>query len=103
MNYEEIKRHFENNPPPKEVVWTEWAKITDTQLFLKSCYIGIQNFNGPLDRCAAWWHLRDFYLLMKKAAPQQAVAEETISEEITGEVPTNAISAEALSEAEASV
>lgn len=76
MNYEEILRYFENNPPPREVVWTEWAKITDTQLFLKSCYIGIQNFNGPLDRCAAWWHLRDFYLLMKKTSPQQAVGEE---------------------------
>ena len=22
MNNEEIKRYFENNPPPKEVVWT---------------------------------------------------------------------------------
>lgn len=70
MNHEEIKRYFENNPPPKEVVWTQWAKITDTQVFLNSCYSTIRNFNGPVDRCPAWWHLRDFYILMKKTAGQ---------------------------------
>lgn len=84
MNYEDIKRHFENSPPPKEVVWTEWAKITDTQVFLKSCYIGIRNFNGPPDRCPAWWHLRDFYLLMKKTA-QQTAASESAGEHAAGE------------------
>ncbi|WP_289057515.1 hypothetical protein [uncultured Flavobacterium sp.] len=86
MNYEEIKRHFENNPPPEIVEWTGWAKITDTRLFLKSCYIGIRNFNGPIDRCPAWWHLRDFYILMKKNA-QQTLAEETQAEEISLETP----------------
>nr|WP_199002968.1 hypothetical protein [Flavobacterium sp. ASV13] len=70
MNYEDIKRHFENHPPPKEVKWTEWAYISDTQVFLRSCYTTIRNYNGPMDRCPAWWHLRDFYILMKKNASQ---------------------------------
>ncbi|UPZ18013.1 DUF6965 family protein [Flavobacterium humidisoli] len=81
MNYEDIKRHFENHPPPKKVQWTPWAKITDTQAFLKSCHTTIGNFNGAMDRCLAWWHLRDFYILMKKTAQhpsgQQALSEET--------------------------
>lgn len=81
MNYEDIKRHFESSPPPKEVKWTEWAYISDTQQFLKSCYIGIRNFNGPVDRCPAWWHLRDFYILMKKTSQQTATAEGNQSEE----------------------
>jgi len=79
MNPEEIKRHFEAFPPPKEVEWKPWAKITDTELFLKSCYTGIRTFNGSLDMCPAWWHLKDFYLLMKKTAPQPG-SEETASE-----------------------
>ena len=86
MNYEEIKRHFENNPPPEIVEWTGWAKITDTRLFLKSCYIGIRNFNGPIDRCPAWWHLRDFYILMKKSA-LQSPTEETQAEEASLKTP----------------
>ncbi|WP_348537010.1 DUF6965 family protein [Flavobacterium hungaricum] len=64
--------------------WTPWAKITDTQVFLRSCYIGIRNFNGPADRCPAWWHLRDFYILMKKTALQPSggqTNQETLSEE----------------------
>jgi hypothetical protein len=60
-------------------VWTEWAKITDTQVFLKSCYTTIRNFNGPIDRCPAWWHLRNFYILMKKTAGQP-ISEEPASE-----------------------
>ncbi|AWK07519.1 hypothetical protein HYN56_19965 [Flavobacterium crocinum] len=96
MNHEEIKRYFENNPPPKEVRLTEWANITDTQVFLRSCYSTIRNFNGPIDRCPAWWHLRDLYLLIKRtAAPQTIPAgqtladEETISEEDTMEEEIN--------------
>ncbi len=75
MNYEDIKRHFENNPPPKEVAWTPWANITDTQVFLKSCYTTIRNYSGPMDRCPAWWHLRDFYILIKKTAQPAPAAE----------------------------
>ena len=74
MNPEEIKRYFDANPPPGQVDWKPWAKITDTQLFLKSCYTGIRTFNGPLDLCPAWWHLKDFYLLVKKT--QQAHTED---------------------------
>ncbi|MFC0776881.1 DUF6965 family protein [Flavobacterium sp. HJSW_4] len=95
MNYEDIKRHFESSPPPKEVKWTEWAYISDTQQFLKSCYIGIRNFNGPVDRCPAWWHLRDFYILMKKTSQQTAAAEGKESEENpAGEIATGEIAAE---------
>lgn len=75
MNYEDIKRHFESHPPPKEVEWTPWAKITDTQIFLRSCYTTIRNFNGPMDRCPVWWHLRDFYILMKNTQQSPAQAE----------------------------
>ncbi|WP_294958458.1 hypothetical protein [uncultured Flavobacterium sp.] len=66
MNPEEIKRYFEASPPPAEVQWKPWAKITDTRLFLKSCYTGIRTFNGNLDMCPAWWHLKDFYLHLKR-------------------------------------
>lgn len=97
MNYEEIKRHFEASPPPKEVNWKEWAKITDTQVFLKSCYIGIRNFNGPVERCPAWWHLKDFYLLMKKNA-QQAAAEENAAENVPEENAEQAAKEETASE-----
>lgn len=83
MNPEEIKRYFEHNPPPKEVRLTEWANITDTQVFLRSCYLTIRNFKGPVDRCPAFWHLRDFYLLMKKTAAAQAPAGETAAEDIS--------------------
>ncbi|WP_255462968.1 DUF6965 family protein [Flavobacterium sp. LPB0248] len=84
MNPEEIKRYFEHNPPPKEVRLTEWANITDTQVFLRSCYLTIRNFSGPVERCPAFWHLRDFYLLMKKAQQQPALSEENpIGEENT--------------------
>ncbi|AWK05896.1 hypothetical protein JI750_12915 [Flavobacterium sp. GN10] len=74
MNPEEIKRYFEHNPPPKEVRLTEWANITDTQVFLRSCYLTIRNFSGPVERCPAWWHLRDFYLLMKKTPQLNSAA-----------------------------
>ncbi|WP_095955092.1 hypothetical protein [Flavobacterium sp. ACN6] len=81
MNHEEIQRYFESSPPPVEVDWKPWAKITNTQVFLKSCYIGIKNFNGPLERCPAWWHLRDFYLHIKRTAVKEnTAAEEAVSE-----------------------
>jgi len=94
MNHEEIKRYFENNPPPKEVRLTEWANITDTQVFLKSCYSTIRNFNGPVDRCPAWWHLRDFYILMKKTAAAQAPASGTAAEDIPQASSDQAVSKE---------
>ncbi|MCR4032129.1 MULTISPECIES: DUF6965 family protein [Flavobacterium] len=111
MNYEDIKRHFESSPPPKEVKWTQWAYISDTQQFLKSCYIGIRNFNGPLDRCPAWWHLRDFYILMKKTSQQNAAAEgnqleenpagEVAAEQHPPQTETDGASTEEISQAEA--
>lgn len=82
MNHEEIKRHFENNPPPKEVRLTEWANITDTQVFLRSCYSTIRNFNGPIDRCPAWWHLRDFYTLMKKNSQKESGTSQEINDAV---------------------
>jgi hypothetical protein len=106
MNYEDIKRHFENTPPPKEVKWTDWANITDTQLFLKSCYIGIRNFNGTIDRCPAWWHLRDFYILIKKTVPQNTIEEittETIPQESTATNNEETVPEKVLSEAEATI
>lgn len=76
MNHEEIKRYFENTPPPGEVNWKPWAKIADTQLFLNSCYTGIVNFNGPLDMCPAWWHLKDFYIQMKRSAQENPASDQ---------------------------
>nr|WP_199003239.1 hypothetical protein [Flavobacterium sp. ASV13] len=90
MNPEEIKRYFEHNPPPKEVRLTPWANITDTQVFLRSCYLTIRNFSGPVDRCPAFWHLRDFYLLMKKTPlPKSGSTEENPSAEQTMPVKEN--------------
>jgi len=87
MNHEEIKRYFENNPPPKEARLTPWANITDTQVFLRSCYSTIRNFNGPVERCPAFWHLRDFYILMKKTSQQTVAAGANESEANTaGEI-----------------
>lgn len=92
MNPEEIKRYFETNPPPKEAKWTDWAYISDTQVFLRSCYTTIRNYNGPLDRCPAWWHLRDFYLLMKKtqqslSLPETQPQEPPSEEDAAGQTP----------------
>ncbi|MDR6764341.1 hypothetical protein J2Y38_004574 [Flavobacterium sp. 2755] len=75
MTPEEIKRYFENTPATEKVDWKPWAKITDSQLFLNSCYTGIRNFSGPLELCPAWWHLKDFYLHMKRTASQQLPTE----------------------------
>ncbi|ABQ06060.1 MULTISPECIES: DUF6965 family protein [Flavobacterium] len=94
MNHEEIKRYFESNPPPKELRLTEWANITDTQVFLRSCYSTIRNFSGPVDRCPAWWHLRDFYILMKKTAAPQAQSREAAAENIQEDVSDQALSEE---------
>lgn len=74
MTHEEIKRYFENTPPPTEVDWKPWAKIFDSQIFLNSCYTGIRNFNGPMERCAAWWHLKDFYLHVKRSSTHENAA-----------------------------
>ncbi|MBB4804720.1 hypothetical protein HNP37_004818 [Flavobacterium nitrogenifigens] len=92
MNPEEIKRYFESNPPPKEVQLTPWVNITDTQVFLKSCYSTVRNFTGPVDRCPAFWHLRDLYILIKKTAQKAAVEKikETPFEEIPDETSSQA-------------
>lgn len=72
MTHEEIKRYFESTPPPLEVNWKPWAKISDTQLFLRSCYTGIYNYNGSLEMCPAWWRLKDFYILMKRSSQEKS-------------------------------
>jgi hypothetical protein len=66
MTPEELTRYFEATPPPQEVDWKLWAKITDSQLFLKSCYSTINNYKGSLDMCPAWWHLKEFYMLIRR-------------------------------------
>jgi len=66
MTPDEIKRYFEATPPPTEVNWKPWAKITDSKVFLKSCYSTINNYKGSLDMCPAWWHLKDFYILVRR-------------------------------------
>ncbi|AYN03551.1 hypothetical protein [Flavobacterium sp. 140616W15] len=70
MTPEEIKRYFEATAPPQEVDWKPWAKITDSQLFLKSCYSTINNYKGSLDMCPAWWHLKEFYMLVRRGSQQ---------------------------------
>ena len=72
MNPEEIKRYFEKNPPPLEIQWKPWAKITDTQKFLENCYITISNYKGNIENCPAWWRLKEFYQdMLDKAKPQE--------------------------------
>ncbi|MHC0446508.1 hypothetical protein [Flavobacterium sp. DG2-3] len=56
----EIKRYFEAFPSPKEALWKPWARITDSELFLKSCYSAINNYKGPIDSCPAFWNQKDF-------------------------------------------
>jgi hypothetical protein len=70
MTPEEIKRCFEAFPPPKELQWKPWARISDWQIFLKSCHWAIENYKGTLERCPAWRHLKDFYLFIRES-PQQ--------------------------------
>lgn len=71
MNPDEIKRYFEKNPPPQEVAWKPWAKITDTQKFLNSCYVTIANYKGNIEMCPAWWHLKEFYQDMLRLATER--------------------------------
>lgn len=66
MNLEEIKRYFEKNPPPASVDWKPWAKISDTQKFLGSCYVTVSTFKGNVETCPSWWHLKEFYQDMVK-------------------------------------
>jgi hypothetical protein len=73
MNPEEIKRYFEKNPPPQEVAWKPWAKITDSQNFLKSCYSSIANFKGNIENCPAWWHLKEFYVDILAKSKQEDI------------------------------
>jgi hypothetical protein len=61
MKPEEIKKYFENNPPPTSVDWKPWAKITDTQKFLNGCYSSSASFKGGYDKCPSNWHLKEFY------------------------------------------
>lgn len=68
MTPEEIKRYFETTPPPEQVDWKLWARITDPQLFLKSCYLTIDNYKGSLDLCPAWWHLKEVYTLVRRGS-----------------------------------
>jgi len=53
----------------KRLDWKPWAKITNSKVFLCSCDTGIKNFNGNMERFPAW-HLKGFYMLMKKTAGQ---------------------------------
>jgi len=53
MTPEEIKRYFEATPLPEEVELNPWAKITDSQLFLKSCFLTIYHYKGDLEMCPA--------------------------------------------------
>jgi len=71
MSPEEIKRYFENNPPPKEVDWRPHAKITDTEGFLKHTFILIGNHKGDINKCPAWWRIQEFYQDMKKLNEQK--------------------------------
>lgn len=77
MTPDEIKRYFEATPPPLEVDWKPWAKITDSQVFLKSCYSTINNYKGSLDMCPAWWHLKDFYTLVRRNSQETKAENET--------------------------
>lgn len=74
MTPEEIKRYFEATPPPQEVELKPWAKITDSQLFLRSCFLTIYNYKGDLEMCPAWWHLKEFYVLVRRSS-QEAKSE----------------------------
>ena len=73
MTPEEIKRYFEATPPPEEVELKPWAKITDSQLFLKSCFLTIYHYKGDLEMCPAWWHLKEFYTLVRLGSKETKI------------------------------
>jgi len=70
MTPEEIKRYFDTTPPPQEVELKPWARITDSQLFLKSCFLTIYNYKGDLEMCPVWWHLKEFYTLVRRGSKE---------------------------------
>lgn len=43
--FEDIKRHFGNNPPPDSMDLKP-CQILDTRKFLNSCHVTIANFKG---------------------------------------------------------
>lgn len=61
MTPQELQEYFVNNPPPKEVQWKEWAKITDTKKFIESALMCIKQFKGNYNNCPDYWHLMEFY------------------------------------------
>jgi len=67
MNPDEIRRYFEKNPPPKEVAWKPWAKITDTKKFLESCYSSISNYKAILKAAQPSGISKNFILICWKA------------------------------------
>jgi hypothetical protein len=58
----EIKTYFDQNPPPATYDFKPWAKITDCEKFLQSCYSELSNYTGPYERCPSYWRLKEFYL-----------------------------------------
>lgn len=61
MTPDELKEYFENNPPPLELQWKPWAKMTDSKRFIEGCLIGIGAFKGHYNHCPDYWHLKEFY------------------------------------------
>lgn len=70
MTPEEIKRYFETTPPPQQVDSKPWARITESQVFLRSCYSTINNYKGSLDMCPAWWHQKKLYILVRRGSQE---------------------------------
>lgn len=60
----EIKAYFDQNPPPPTFDFKPWAKITDCEKFLQSCYSELANFNGPYEKSPGYWRLKEFYITM---------------------------------------
>jgi len=60
MTPQELQEYFEQNPPPEEVQWKEWAKITDTKKFITNSLISIRQ-SSNYNKCPDYWHLLEFY------------------------------------------
>lgn len=71
MKPDDLHKYFELNPPPPTFDWKPWAKIIDTQQFLKSCFTAIANYRGDYNNCPSYWHIKEFYDDLQKVQKKE--------------------------------
>jgi len=61
MTPQELRKYFDENPPPLEIEWRPWAKIVNSRVFLDNAFTCISLFKGNYRNCPDYWHLVDLY------------------------------------------